>query len=290
MKPPPVAYRHALCIEEAVDALAEHGDEAKLIAGGQSLVPMLSLRLARPEVLIDIGRVPGARYLEQEGGTLRVGALLRHEQLERYPVTLPGFDVLRRAAPLVGHQPIRARGTFGGSIAHADGAAEWCMLAVALDASIRAISVRGTVDHPADGFFQGLFTTRLAPDEMIVEVRFPRPRSCAALREFSRRHGDFASAAAVVVFDLEDGVIADARVVLGGIAGQPVRSTEAEQVLDGAAPTPEVFREAGEVAAASISPPSDIHASAEVRRRLVATLVARAGVEATDTCEEAVHV
>lgn len=276
MKPPPFDYRRASTLEEALHLLAEAAPDGKVIAGGQSLVPMLNLRLARPDVLIDIGRIPGLRYLHHGPSGFRVGALTRHDQLECYPTTIPGFDVLRHAARFVGHHPIRTRGTVGGSLAHADGAAEWCILSVLLEAQIVARSVRGSVVYEAETFYRGLFETALEPDEIVVEVWFRHPRRHAALEEFSRRHGDFAVVAAAVGFDVHEGLIVDPRVVLGGVSARPERCTPAEDVLRGVPAAAVSFAEAGEVAAASIEPPEDLHATPDVRRRLASTLVRRA--------------
>jgi aerobic carbon-monoxide dehydrogenase medium subunit len=280
VKPPPFEYRRARSIEDALGLLAEFAPDAKVLAGGQSLAPMLNLRLARPDVVIDITRIPGLRSIELEDGTLVVGALTRHDQFEHYPARLPGFEVLRQAAPLVGHQPIRTRGTIGGSLAHADAAAEWCILAVLLEAELVARSVRGQRILPAVDFFTGLFTTELAEDELITEVRFVRPRRHAAIEEFARRHGDFAIVAVSVAFDVEAGRIADPRVVLGGVSSRPVRCREAEDELAGAAPESATFASAGQALASTIEPPADVHATSEVRRRLAANLLERAAVRA----------
>jgi carbon-monoxide dehydrogenase medium subunit len=227
-----------------VGLLAELGDDAKVIAGGQSLVAMMNFRLARPEHLIDIARIPG----------LDLG---------------PGFRVLSEAMHWVGHLPIRTRGTVGGSIAHADATAEWCLLAVLLDAQIVAEGPAGRRSIPAGEFFQGVFTTALEPDELIVEVVFPRPAPRAALTEFAERQGDFAIVAAAVDPD-------GPRVVLGGVAPVPLRVAAAEAALAGGGAPVEV----GEAAAEAIDVRDEPGVSAHYRRGLTRTLVARA-------CEEA---
>lgn len=278
MKPASFAYHRASSAEEATTLLAELGDEAKVIAGGQSLVPLMAFRLARPSALVDVNPIADLRYVRREGDLLRVGALARHRDLEMTsdPGVLNGFGILPRAARWIGHYPIRTRGTFGGSIAHADPTAEWCMLALLLDAEIVARGPAGTRVVPAGDFFRGLFTTALEPDELLVEVRFPRPAPRAAIREFARRQGDFAIVAAAVALDMEDGDVRSARVALAGVSDRPVRSADAEAVLAGARADAAAFEEAGRVAAAALDPPSDIHGSGEYRREVAAVLVRRA--------------
>lgn len=283
MKPAPFDYLRPASLEQALEALADGGEDAKVLAGGQSLVPMMNLRLARPSSLVDIGDLPGLSYLLEEDGALRIGALTRHEQVEHYPGVLDGFALLPQAARWVGHEPIRARGTFGGSIAHADGAAEWCLVAMLLGAEISARSVRGTRTVAAEDFFVGPFTTTLEPDEILTEVRLPRGRAHAHVDEFARRHGDFAVVAAAVAFDLDAGRVRDARAVLGGVAGRPLVIGEVATTLEGEVPSPELFAEAGRVAAAAIDPPGDIHGSPAYRRELASTLVRRALTAAART-------
>ena len=282
MKPAAFEYRRATAVEDAIDQLTELGDEAKLLAGGQSLVPMMNFRLVRPSALVDITGIPDLRYIEPHGDGLKIGALTPHcwvEELED-PDLLEGFSVLKRAARWVGHYPIRTIGTFGGSIAHADPSAEWCMLAALLDAEIVAAGLEGERVIPASDFFHGFFVTALQPDEMIVEVRFPQPAPHAALQEFARRAGDFGIVAAAVALDLRDGRCSSACIVLGGVADVPLRIPEAESVLEGAEVGGEVFEEAGRAAAKEIDPPSDVHGSADYRRDLSVVLIRRALAEA----------
>ena len=232
MKPAAFEFRRASTVEEAVGQLEELGDDAKLLAGGQSLVPMMNFRLVRPSALVDVTGVGGLEYVEAEGEGLRIGALTPHRWVELMedPEVLEGFGVLKRAARWVGHYPIRTRGTFGGSIAHADPSAEWCMLAVLLDAEIVVLGPGGERVIPASEFFYGFFMTALEPTEMVVEVRFPEPAPHAAIQEFARRAGDFAIVAAVSV-DASEGKSRSASVVLGGVADVPLRVEEAEKVL-----------------------------------------------------------
>ena len=204
MKPAPFSYYRTRSVPETVARLAELGDGAKILAGGQSLVPMMNFRLARPAALVDVTRIPGLEYLRAGPDGLRIGALTRHRTVElcRDPAVLDGFGVLPRSARWIGHYPIRARGTFGGSIAHADPAAEWCLLAVLLGANVVLSGPSGMRTVPASEFFEGFYTTTAEPDEMLTELHFPRPARRAALTEFSQRQGDFAVVAAAVSVDL----------------------------------------------------------------------------------------
>ena len=283
MKPAAFEYRRATTVEDAVDQLTELGDEAKLLAGGQSLVPMMNFRLVRPSALVDVAGITDLQYLEpQDGRGLKIGALTPHRWVEEMedPELLEGFSILKRAARWVGHYPIRTLGTFGGSIAHGDPSAEWCMLAALLDAEILAVGPGGERVIPASDFFHGFFMTALEPDEMIVELRFPQPAPNAALQEFARRAGDYAIVAAAVTLDVDDGLCRSARVVLGGVADVPLRVSEAERVLEGAEIGREAFEEAGREAAKAVDPPSDVQGTSEYRRDLSAVMVRRALEEA----------
>jgi len=282
MKPAPFSYHRARSADEAVSLLAELGDDAKLLAGGQSLVAMMNFRLARPAALVDISRLAELRYVLQDSGGMRIGALALHRDLERLagPGLLAGFGLLPRAARYIGHYAIRASGTFGGSLAHADPAAEWCMAALLFGAEIVARGPGGERVIGAGEFFTGFLETALAPDEMIVEVRLPAPRPGAAICEFARRHGDFAIVAVAAWVDREDGACRDARVVLGGVAGTVQRATGAEATLIGSGLEPAAIEAAAREAAAGTDPPGDIHGSAEYRRHLVGVLTARAIGEA----------
>jgi aerobic carbon-monoxide dehydrogenase medium subunit len=282
VKPAAFKYQRANTVEEATEQLTELGDDAKLLAGGQSLVPMMNFRLVRPSALVDIGGIPDLQYIEPHEDGLKIGALTPHRWVEEMedPDLLEGFSVLKRAARWVGHYPILPRGTFGGSVAHADPSAEWCMLALLLDATIVARGPDGEREIPAADFFLGFFTSALEPGELLVEVRFPRPRPHAALHEFARRHGDFAIVAVAVAVDVDGDRLCDARVVVGGVDEIPLRIEAAEQALDGAAPGAEAFAEAGRAAAAAVDPSSDVHGSAQYRKDLTDVLVRRALAEA----------
>jgi len=268
-------------VDEAVALLGELGDETKILAGGLSLVPMMNFRLARPSALIDVTRVQGLSYLRAENG-LRIGALTTHRMVEtcRDLAVLEDYGVLPRSARWIGHYPIRSRGTFGGSIAHADPASEWCLLAVLLDAQVGLTGPAGHREVPAAEFFQGYYTTVASPDEMITEVSFPHPAPHAVLTEFAPRQGDFAVVAAAVTLDVVAGVCRSGRVVLAGVGPQPVQVETG--VLAGQPAVPATWQAMGEHAATQIDPAEDTHGSGEYRRRLTATLVARALAEARE--------
>lgn len=282
MKPASFEYHRVGTVSEAVERLGELGEDSKVLAGGQSLVPMMNFRLARPTALVDISRVGELKYLEREGDALRIGALTAHSQVEGMtdPDLLDGFAVLKHAAKWVGHYPIRTRGTFGGSVAHADPTAEWCLLAVLLDAEMVARGPNGERTIAAPDFLLGFLTNALEPDEILIEVRFPRPAPHATLQEFARRRGDFAIVAAAVALDMDGEKCSTARIVIGGVDDVPVRVGEAEAVLAGSTLGSEAFEEAAQAAAKHVEPASDIHGSAEYRRHLTSVLVKRALVEA----------
>ena len=280
MKPAPFSYHRAGDVAEALELLAGYDGEAKLLAGGQSLVAMMNFRLARPAALIDITRIGGLSYLRPGPDGLRIGALTSHRAVEttQDPAVLDGYGVLPRAARWIGHYPIRVRGTFGGSIAHADAASEWCMLALLLDARIVLHGLEGERTVPAREFFLGLYETAAEPGEMITEIWFPRPARHATLTEFAQRQGDFAIVAAAVSAEVTDGTCDAIGIVLGGVGTRPLRLQAGE--LAGAPASPATWQAAGELAAAAIDPPSDGHASGGYRKRLAATLVTRALAEA----------
>jgi aerobic carbon-monoxide dehydrogenase medium subunit len=283
VKPAPFAYHRAHSVAEAVALLAELGDEAKILAGGLSLVPMMNFRLARPTALVDVSRLAGLSYVRADAAEgLRIGALTTHRTVEitRDPAVLGGFGVLPRSARWIGHYPIRSRGTFGGSIAHADPASEWCLLAVLLGAKVVLNGPGGPRTVAAAEFFQGYYSTAAAPDEMITELWFPAPAPHAVLTEFAQRQGDFAVAAAAVSADISGGVCHEGRVVLGGVGPLPVEVDAGP--LGGQPATEETWRAMGEHAARQIDPPDDTHGDAAFRRRLAATLVVRALAEVND--------
>jgi carbon-monoxide dehydrogenase medium subunit len=278
MKPAPFAYVRAESLPHAVAALGQFGDEGKVLAGGQSLLPLMNFRLARPEALIDIGGLRELSGLRTDAGQVVVGALTRHRDLELCRLTGPLGSLLRASAAHVGHLPIRTRGTFGGSVAHADPAAEWCMLTALLDGSVTAVSASGERQIAAPDFFDTFFTTALRPDELLTSVTLPLlgDKHRVAIAEFSRRAGDFAIVAAMVACTVDGGSLRQARVCFGGVADRPVRSHAAEAVLAGRPADASTFADAAEAAAEAVSPPDDIHGSADYRRDLVRVLLRRA--------------
>jgi aerobic carbon-monoxide dehydrogenase medium subunit len=279
LKPPPFTYLAPDSLEEALSQLAEHGDEAKPLAGGQSLVPLLALRLARPTVLIDLGGLSELAYIRADNGHVAVGAMTRERAAERSEIIRSGVPLLAEALPLIGHIAIRNRGTIGGSAAHADPAAEIPTLAMALQAELVAASAsRGRRTIPATEFFQGFLTTALEPDELLVEVRFPvaAPGTVVAFEEAARRHGDFAMVGVASAVLVRDGSVADARLALAGVSDAPLRCHEAEQVLAGSAPSMAVIEEAASVATSPLTPASDLHGSSAYRKHLARVLIRRA--------------
>jgi carbon-monoxide dehydrogenase medium subunit len=279
VKPPPFEYVAAGSLEEALAALAEHGDEAKLLAGGQSLVPLLAFRLARPSVLVDLNGVAGLDRVELSGDALLLGSMARQRAVERLPGLRERCPLIVEAVELIGHVAIRNRGTVGGSLAHADPAAEWPTLAVVLEAELELAGPRGARTVPAGEFFVSYFTTALEPDEVLTGIRVPIPngRTGSAFLELSRRHGDFALAGVGALVGLdEDGTAADVRLGLTGVGSRPVRPEAAEAVLRGRVPDAEALAEAAAAVAGEIEPTGDIHASAEYRRQLAVVLTRRA--------------
>lgn len=233
MKPAPFEYVRARDFAHATELLADHRGEAKVLAGGQSLLPIMNLRLARPRALIDLGKIQEGRHILAEGGGLRLGALVRHAQVEHYPIDIAGFRWLPAVMGLIGHEPIRWRGTVGGSIAHADAAAEWCLLAVLLDARLVVLGPHGLRTVAAAEFFQGVMTTDLASDEVLMEIQFPQGRSHLAVNEMVRRAGDFAIASCAVACNLLSGRAADVCIAFGGLSTLPFRCPELEQAVEG---------------------------------------------------------
>jgi carbon-monoxide dehydrogenase medium subunit len=277
MKPPPFEYRVAESVEAAVAALAQAGGDAKVLAGGQSLVPMLNFRLLRPLVLVDINRIPGLSYIKDTGGEIRVGALTRHHQLETSPVVAEHLPVLRAAMMHVAHLAIRNRGTIGGSLTHADPAAELPMMALLLDATIQVASPKERRVVAARDFFLGALSVALEADELVTEIVFPKllPGTGWGFEEVSRRHGDFALAAVGATLTVEDGKIAQARIAIAGADEKAVRANDAEALLKGKALEPKLLDAACEAARACVSPNTDLHASADYRRHLVGVLTTK---------------
>lgn len=290
MKPPSFEYSAPDTLEEALTLLSEIGDEARPLAGGQSLIPLLSLRLARPSHLVDLARVAGLSGIRVEGDRLVVGAMTRERAAERHEEVGRHTPLLAAALPFIGHPAIRSRGTIGGSLAHADPAAELPAVVLALDAELVVESLnRGRRTIPATDFFTGFFTTALEPDEILVEIRIPftAPGTGAAVHEVARRHGDFAMVGVAGTVRIVDGTFAAARLTLTGVSSTPVRATEAEAVLTGVKPGEDVFAEAADHAIRELSPPSDVHGSSAYRRHIAGVLIRRTLREATNKAGEA---
>jgi CO/xanthine dehydrogenase FAD-binding subunit len=277
MKPAPFDYVAPRSLDEALRELGRSDGETKLLAGGQSLIPLLNFRLARPERLVDLNRVMELQYLQERAGGLAIGAMTRHATIERDAQVRLQQPLLAEAIQYVGHPAIRSRGTFGGSLAHADPAAELPAVAVCLDAQLTAASTRGTRTIAAEDFFQGYLTTTLDPDEVLVEAWLPpvRPSTGQAWVEFSRRHGDFALAGVAVSLTQRDGTVDHARIVLSGIAGTPFRAREAETLLLGGHLLDRV-QAAADAVRAAIDPDADIFGSKQYRTQLAAVMTERA--------------
>ncbi len=278
MKPPVFEYVAPLSTEEVLAELARHGEEAKLLAGGQSLMPILNMRLATPRRLIDLNRVARLAYIEERDGGVALGAMTRQRAVEKSPLIARRVPLLADAIPWVGHFQIRNRGTIGGSLAHADPAAELPAVAACLDAQLIVRGPRGERTLVADQFYTTYLTTTLEPTEMLVETWWPalRPQTGYAWLEFARRHGDYALVGVAAAVTLHDESVADARLALTGVGGRPVRAREAERHLVGETLADHVLAAVAEAVRQAIAPESDIHATAEYRRHLAGVLAVRA--------------
>ena len=279
MKPVAFAYHAPRTVQETVAKLAELSvSDGRILAGGQSLVPMMAFRMARPAHLIDINAVAGFDRLAVEGDTLSIAPCVRHAAFHRPVVAGPTGALLSDVVANIAHYPIRLRGTFCGSLAHADPASEWCLTAVTLGADVVVLSARGRRIIAADDYFQGMMMTALAEDELLCEARLPilPTDTHFGFYEFSRRAGDYAIAMALTTFRLQDGVMIEPRVGLGGAEGRPRRIAQAEAVLAGRKPGEDIFRAAAEAAADAIDPLEDVHADAEFRLDLVRAVTRRA--------------
>ena len=259
--------------------LQQYGDDAKVLAGGQSLMPLLNFRLARPAAVVDINGVKELDYLRREDGWLAIGALVRQRTAELSPLVAEACPMLAQALPLIGHFQIRNRGTIVGSLAHADPAAELGAVAVALGAELRIKGPGGNRIVPAQQFFVSYLTTALAPNELLVEARFPtsRPQTGYAFAEFARRHGDFALVGVAAVVEQDQARrCSDVRLVFTGVGPVPLLFTDEKGQLRGELLTPQAMNGFAENVAAGLQPESDLHASAEYRRELAAVLAERA--------------
>jgi carbon-monoxide dehydrogenase medium subunit len=277
MKPAPFDYHRPASLAETFDLLDRYGDDGRILAGGQSLVPALNMRLATPRAVIDINRVPGLDAIRLTPAGLVVGALARHEAVERSPLVREHAPLLALAMPFVGHAAIRTRGTLGGSLALADPAAELPACAVALDATVGVEGRRGRRRVPAAEFFRGVYTTALEPGELVTELVVPpaAPGWRSGFRELARRHGDFALAGLAARARPERGRVADLRLVFFGVGGGPVRAAGAEAALRGRAADGDAIAAARRALEAELDPPGDVHASPALRRHLAGVLLAR---------------
>jgi carbon-monoxide dehydrogenase medium subunit len=276
MLPSRFEYHRPGSIEEALGMLAELED-AKVLAGGQSLIPVLKLRFAAPAHLVDINRVPGLDQVSEADGALRIGALVRHNQMARSEVVTAGYPMIAAAAPQIADPLVRNLGSVGGSLAHADPAGDWGAVMLAAGASVVLRSPRGERTMPVSEFLIDVFTTALEPDELLTEVRVPTPppRSSGTYLKLERKVGDFATVAAAVQLEMSNGTIGRAGIALTGVGTKNIHAADAESSLAGAKPTEAAFAEAGQLAAAAASPVADVRGSVEYKRHMVEVFVRR---------------
>ena len=288
MKLPPVDYEAPHTVSDAVGLLAEHLDQASVLAGGQSLIPLLAMRLAQPAVLIDINGIAELSGVSATDGRVAIGAMTREYVAEESATIASTLPLLAAALPLIGHEAIRSRGTIGGSLAHADPAAELPAVARALDAEFVVRGQSGDRVIAAADWFEGFLTTSRRPDELLVEVRFPAagPGTGTSFQEVARRHGDFAIVGLAVSLTLSETAISDARLAFSGVSDVPVRAAGAEDLLVGERPSAELFDEAARRAVGDIDPPADLHGSSDYRKKVAAALVRRGLREAADNAVE----
>ena len=274
MKPAAFEYHAPATLDALLALLARHGEDGKILAGGQSLVPVMNFRLARPAQLFDLNGIAELDFLREEKGKLRIGALTRHAAFHRPVVKGPTGTLLAEVVRHIAHYPIRQRGTFAGSVAHADPASEWCLVTVTLDAEIVARSAAGERVIKGAEYFLGTFATALKPNEVITEIRLPVLDSSwrTGFCEFSRRAGDFALAMAAVALQIQNGKVAQARVGIGGVEDRPFRCAAAESALIQG----KTLAEAAAVVSHAVKPMADIHADAPYRKDLVRAMTRRA--------------
>jgi aerobic carbon-monoxide dehydrogenase medium subunit len=284
MKLPPVEYEAPTTVADAIDLLAEHQDEASVLAGGQSLIPLLAMRLARPAVLIDINGIDELSGISAADGWVTIGATTREYMAEESEVVAEALPLLAAALPLIGHEAIRSRGTIGGSLAHADPAAELPAVARALDAEFVVRGPAGERVVPAAEWFEGYLTTSRGPDEVLTQVRFPaaKPGTGVSFQEVARRHGDFAIVGLATSLTLSQGTISDARLAFANMSDVPIRATAAEDLLTGETPSDELFESAARRAIDDLDPPADLHGSPEYRKKVAVALVQRGLREAAN--------
>lgn len=289
MKPVDFELHRPDTLDEALHLLAEHGDDGKVLAGGQSLVPLLNFRLARPAHLVDVARIASLAELRRTAAGVTVGAMVRQASAERSPAVARHCPLLAVALPNIAHPPIRNRGTVGGSLAHGDPAAELPSVATALDAVFVAASVRGRREIPAAEFFRTHLVTALEPDELLTEIRFPATDSGsgASFVEVGRRRGDFALVGVGAQVGVDGGRVTDVRVCLSGVSDTPLRPRDVEDVLRGTSLDDDVLREASRLVRETVEPVGDLHATADYRRHVAGVLLARAVRQAYESASRA---
>lgn len=287
MKPAPFAYFAPSALDEALDILADRGREARVLAGGQSLIPLMNFRAVSPAALVDIGRIPGLDRIEAENGAIRIGCMVRQRAAEYAPLIGERLPLLREAIGWIGSLPVRSRGTICGSLAHADPAAELPMVMKVLDAEILARSATRSRTIAVEDFFRGAFVTTLAADEMIVALRVPamRPGAGFAFQEFAQRRGAPIIAAVAVMLERAGARCTKARIAAAGVGPVPIRLFAPEGIVERSGPSDEAIEAASELAAEMVDPISDLHASADFRRHLTQVLVKRALCAARTTPE-----
>jgi carbon-monoxide dehydrogenase medium subunit len=288
MLPAPFEYHRPSSLEEAVQLLSSL-DEAKVLAGGQSLIPLLKFRFAAPAHLVDVNRVPGLDGIREEGGFLQIGALVRHNQMAESDLISARYPTLAAAAPQIADPIVRNLGTVGGSLAHADPAGDWGAVMLAVGGSVMARSARGEREIPITDFLQHIFTTALTSDEILTEVRVPvpAPRSGGAYLKLERKVGDFATVAAAINVSMDDGTIGRAGIGLTAVGTKNIEPAEAEAILNGKEPNEALFAEAGHLAAAASNPVADVRGSAEYKRHVVEVFVRRGLARAVEMARAA---
>jgi aerobic carbon-monoxide dehydrogenase medium subunit len=279
VKPPPFHYAAPTSVAEAVELLAAHADvETRVLAGGQSLVPLMNFRLAQPDHLIDLRRVEELTHIRTDGDTLVIGAMVRQTDAEHSPDVAFGAPLLAEALGYVAHPPIRNSGTVGGSLAHADPAAELPAVALALDAELVVVGPQGSRVIPAAEFFRGPFATAIGPGELLTEARFPRRGGGHAFTEYARSHGNFALVGVACVLELDGDTVTRASIALSGVAATPVRAVAVERALAGTTPDAAAIRAAVEAGTAELAPTGDVHGGTATRID-IARSVLRQGIE-----------
>jgi carbon-monoxide dehydrogenase medium subunit len=280
MLPPRFEYHRPSTLDEALQTLAAHADDGKVLAGGQSLIPLMKLRFAQPGHLVDINRIEGLDSISEDGGGLRVGALARNTAIAADATVKARYPAMADAAPMISDPIVRNLGTLAGSLVHADPAGDWGSVMLALGGSVVLRGPNGEREVPVREFLVDTFTTSIAPDEIVTEVRVPTPaeRSGGAYLKMERKVGDFATVAAAVHLDLSNGTIGRAGIALTAVGPMNVHATEAEESLAGAEPTAEAFAEAARLAAGASSPTTDVRGSADYKRH-VAEVFVRRGLE-----------